>query len=75
MSNIDLTAAIRLWVDMVGDSGESPTDGELHAFALAVESVIRGQIAQEIEVMIVAAGPYAGVVARKDAARIARGES
>lgn len=33
--------AVQLWEDHVGDSGQAPTDKELHAFALAVEEKAR----------------------------------
>lgn len=38
---VTLNDAVCIWEDVVGDSGEAPTDEELHAFALAVEAKAR----------------------------------
>lgn len=78
---MDLTTAITLWEDRVGDSGEAPTDDELHTFALAVESAVREQIARDIEADAEGYDPEAPDYFRgcrhgeMTAARIARGES
>lgn len=45
---MDLTTVIALWEDTVGDSGEAPTDAELHMLASAIETVVGEQIARDI---------------------------
>lgn len=83
MSDLTISAAVCLWEDTVGDSGELPTDAELATFANAVAAQVRAQIAAAIvdKVSLVVRRfdhPIAASAARialQDAASIARGES